>query len=343
MARGYSIASVYDTTPYHAYCLSEGGDGDDDVCVWDEGPELFDLYDSEDERIVAEIHSSIPERDWIFRNKARNDDTPTTVRPAGTNERDSTITILENPSKDPEKLTDDEFQERQIAYTLTTARRNLTRMSQFMLKLECRAGKITKEGIKHTLDATVADSTAAANQYPTYQDELEEIKHLSNNVWQRLYLIDRYWQQQSRKARDAEGHSPPIELESEPAVKAFLKEERQTNHLTSRDSCYYTAANLASGRRFEDWITYLKNFCEFKDDPAEETKLVHLAWRFLDRELRGPRPTNPACIENFLAEINGQYQNGAFDGAIKNPEKREKDDDKAWGAIKKFWFSRFQY
>ncbi|KAK6948752.1 hypothetical protein Daesc_010523 [Daldinia eschscholtzii] len=342
MVRNHSVISVYDTTPYHAYCLSDNGDEDDDVCVWDEGPELIDLYDSEDERIVAEIHSSIPENERVFRTKARKNGSPTAIRPETPKKTDRVVTILEKPSKSQETLTDDELQERKVAHALSTTRTNLTRISQFILKLECRTGKVTKEGIKQTLDATVANGSNAANYYSTYQDELEAIQHLSESTWQRLYLIDRHWRRQSNLDQDAGRPSSHIELESEPGVKAFLKGERQNSHLTSTDPCYYTAYNLVNGRRFEDWIAYLKNFCEFKDNPTEETKLVHLAWRFLDRDLRGPRPSDAACIQDYLDYLNNQYESGAFDEAIKNPRKREQDDDEAWGAIKKFWFTRFQ-
>ncbi|KAI8958832.1 hypothetical protein F5Y11DRAFT_27265 [Daldinia sp. FL1419] len=341
MAKRYNIPSVYDTTPYHAYCVSDNGEEDDDVCVWDGPPKLVDMYDSEDERIVAEIHSGIPEENWLYRSEARKDKTPTPIRPSGINRRDSEITV-KNISNDPEK-TQEEIQLRQVADGLLATRRNLTRMSQFILKLECRAGKVTKEGIKQTLDATVADNSDVANLYPTYLDELEEIKHLSESTWQRLYLIDRHWQRVSRQNHAAKNSGPPIKLDSEPVVKAFLREEKSTNHLTSRDPCYYTAGNLANGRRFEDWIAFLQDFCKFKDDPTEETKLVHLAWRFLDREIRGPRPSDPARIQDFIAELNGKYESGALDKAINNPQKRQEDDDQAWATIKKCWFSGIQH
>ncbi|KAI1468988.1 uncharacterized protein F4812DRAFT_425378 [Daldinia caldariorum] len=305
------------------------------------------MYDSEDERIVAEIHRHIPENERVFRTKVGKDVSPTAKirpkRPETPKRTDSVVTILERSPKDPDTLSDDELQERQIAHALSTTRTNLTRISQFILKLECRAGKITKEGIKQTLDATVANvTTNAADNYPTYQDELEEIQHLSESTWQRLYLIDRHWRRQSNLDKDAGAPNSHIELESEPGVKAFLKGERQSSHITSQDPCYYTAYNLVNGRRFEDWIAYLKDFCEFKENPTEETKLVHLAWRFLDRDLRGPRPGKAARLQDFLDSLNDQYDNGAFDEAIKNPRKMEQDDDGAWGAIKKFWFTRFQ-
>ncbi|KAI1373168.1 hypothetical protein F4677DRAFT_462539 [Hypoxylon crocopeplum] len=342
MAKGYNEeASVYDTRPYHAYCLSDEGEEDDDICVWAHNPELLDVDDSEEEQPADHYKDPHPHGSKE-REGARADGTAGTGQNSEVNEVGSHDMKL---AEDSGRLTDEEFRDRQIAYALSTARRNLTRMSQFVLKLECRAGKVTKEGIRQTLDATVADNAGPfeRNDDDYHLEEIEEIKFLSEGVWQRMYLVDRHWRRQSRTARDEQGESPSIQLESEPGVKAWLKEETRTNHLAFEETCYFTVRDLARGRMFEEWIVYLKNLCGFKDHPADEAKLVELGWRFLDRDLRGPRPPNPTKVKDFVIELEDKFYSGAFNEALKRPDQQEQDDEKAWKAIRKYWSSRFQH
>ncbi|KAI2617869.1 hypothetical protein GGR54DRAFT_201443 [Hypoxylon sp. NC1633] len=241
--------------------------------------------------------------------------------------------------KDSGKLPPDEFRERQIAYSLSTARRNLTRLSQFILKLECRAGQITKEGIRATLDATVDDNADVfSRDDPDHLAEIEDIRALSDGVFKRLYLIDKHWQQQHH-----DNGSLEIQLKSEPAVKAFLKEELRMNHLAGEDTCFYTVQDLLDGRRIEDYIDYLVEYCDLKDHPTDIFKLVQIAWRFLDRDLRGPRPTNPTTVEDFMDQFKFMMCSGAFQKALKTPTKNREEDEEAWKAIQKYWSSRVQH
>ncbi|KAI0376053.1 hypothetical protein F5Y04DRAFT_267311 [Hypomontagnella monticulosa] len=317
-------ATVYDVRPFHSYCLTDDVDEDDDIRVWRHGREP--LYTDKNE---SRMH----------RNNVRTNERATAQRYEKAKDDQNEPVIVENSMN----LTAEQFRERQIVYALSTARRNLTRMSQFILKLECRAGKVTKEGIRQTLDATVADNS---NTFPqsedlTHLEEIEEIKYLSESVWKRLYLVDRHWRRQTYRTRDAEGKkSPRIQLESEPSVKDWLKEEIKMKQETREDICYFTVADLISGRKFEDWIIYLKDLCNFDDHPTDEQKLVHLAWRFQDRDLRGPYPINPTRIEDFVIGLEEKLESGGFDDIIKNPENQGESDAQAWKTIKRYWFSR---
>ncbi|OTA96173.1 hypothetical protein M434DRAFT_393035 [Hypoxylon sp. CO27-5] len=112
------------------------------------------------------------------------------------------------------------------------------------------------------------------------------------------------------------------------------------NHLAGEDACYFTVADLAGGRTFEDWAIYLTELCQFKDNPNDESKLVNLAWRFLDRDLRGPRPVDSARIGDFILDLEEKHQSGAFDELLEDPLKQGKDDEEAWMTIKKYWSSK---
>ncbi|KAI1208663.1 uncharacterized protein F4807DRAFT_430592, partial [Annulohypoxylon truncatum] len=217
-------------------------------------------------------------------------------------------------------------------------------MLQFILKLERRAGKVTKEGIRQTLDATVSTNTNTSEQDRnlSLHEEVENLQLLSENAWQRLYLVDRHWRGQSRQERNAQEtqECPPIRIESEPSVKAWLKEEVRINDTVGEDPCYYTIADLASGRSFEDWVAHLRDTCKFTDHPADEAKLVELAWRFLDRSLRGPRPDSGARVSDFILGLEEKSQSGVFREALENPRRQVEDDEQAWRAIRRCLGSR---
>ncbi|KAI0836518.1 hypothetical protein F5Y06DRAFT_305268 [Hypoxylon sp. FL0890] len=337
MSRRYNQrTSVYDSKPYHA-CLSDDSEEDDDICVWKDGPRLSDLYDPDVERMS--IYHNDPNPNWggLLREgiaASRRHDNATEVVDNNTKTR-------EDLAEEQEKLTYEQSQEEELDDTLLTTRRNLTRMLQSILKLECRAGKVTKEGIRQTLDATVSNINPLERKHNvTHLDQVNEIKDLSESAWQRLYLIDRHWRRQSRQASDAQGSSPSIQLKSEPDVKSWLKHEMRITHLAGEDACYFTVADLANGRSFRDWAIYLCELCQFRDNATDETKLIDLAWRFLDRDLRGPRSVNPPRIEDFLLQLEDKYQSGGFDEVLKDPKKQENDDGQAWKLIRKFWSSR---
>ncbi|KAI2607717.1 uncharacterized protein GGS25DRAFT_523242 [Hypoxylon fragiforme] len=430
MSRSYNRISVYDARPFHAYLSSDDGEGeDDDVDVWKDGPELFDLSDSEDDRLENYYRTLNQERIYgqgkgkgKGKSKAKIDESATVeppperpqpppqeeeeeaeevgsevIEPAEIFDEDTktVVDLRERAPREPspppprqeevekveseitepaaedsgeyaetvvyagDRLTDAEFAQRQVSYALATTRRNLTRISQFMLKLECRAGKVTKESIRQTLDATVADNADAFFEHtfidPVHIPEIEELKALSESTWHRLYLLDRVWRRQGRDPPDTNNNKdntsssnsstppPTIPLAGERSVKTWLREETRTARLASRDECYFTAADLAQGRRFADWIAYLRELCQFKDHPADEAKLVKLAWRFLDRNLRGPPPANPTRAGAFVARLESEHERGGFDEVLGDPGRQEGEDERAWRDIRKYWSSRFQY
>ncbi|OTB00485.1 hypothetical protein M426DRAFT_267562 [Hypoxylon sp. CI-4A] len=319
--------SVYNPRPYHVQPSSIYDEPDDDICVWKDGPLLSDLDDEDGESYDDELTVRFREPTSATDAQAEKE--------VGKDEAERDVAATTS-SEDMAKLTQ----------ALSTTRKNLTRISQFILKLEARAGKVAKEGIRQTLDATVANTNNTSDQDnhdPNHLEDVEELRLLSQSVWHRLYLVDRHWRRQSRLTQDTQGQSPKIPLEGESSVKGWLKEEIRIHHLSKEDTCYFTVADLADGRQFEDWIVYLKVTCEFKDDPSEESKLIDLAWQLLDRDLRGPRPTSSTRIGDFVVDLQEKHESGAFDEALKDPKRQERDDAEAWKTIKKSWSSRVQH
>ncbi|KAI0007552.1 hypothetical protein F4779DRAFT_629035 [Xylariaceae sp. FL0662B] len=315
------------------------GAPNDDVCVWkNEQPELSDLSDlgsSDEEPLFRHSRGT-----RTGRNASQN---TAGIQSSKSNQAESSNSkSAQAPANKSRKLSEEEYRERHLAYTIQSTRRNLTRVNQFILKLEARTNKATKEGIRQTLDATVVDNncTFGENSNLTQEDEIEELKYLSEGILQRLYLVDRHWRRQAREARDDQGKSPDIHILSEPDVREWLKVEIRTNPLSSEETCYYTAQDLADGRSFRDWLIYLHKICEFGDHPSDESKLVELAWRFLDRNIRGPRPLNPTRVEDFILELENKSRAGAFKDALKDPKKQELDDEQAWKSIRRYWSSR---
>ncbi|KAI1089004.1 hypothetical protein F5B19DRAFT_399552 [Rostrohypoxylon terebratum] len=334
-ARGNGRGSyVYSARPYlaQAYCLSEDS-LEDDVCVWDDGPTFSEINISEEQFSFYEPTDPIRNQ-----KNAKKDASPATPRDFKS-ESEGGMTV-----RDVAGLTDEQRLERKTADALLATQRNLTRVLQFILKLERRAGKVTKEGIRQTLDATVANSTNVSGQDDklTRCEEIENLQTLSENAWQRLYLVDRHWRKEGRQECNAQEteEGPKIQIESEPSIKSWLKEEMRINDTVGEDPCYYTVADLASGRSFVDWIVHLMDVCELADDPEDEAKLIELAWRFLDRSLRGPRPNSAMRVSDFILELEGKVQSGAFEEALENPGKQVEEDAEAWKNIRRCMGSR---
>ncbi|KAI0509711.1 hypothetical protein F5B22DRAFT_657904 [Xylaria bambusicola] len=364
----YSDDLVYNSRPYHALYISDDEGEDDDICVW---PEMSD-YDSVDEPLGGHFrqleidtkgqqpqntkeppltHDNPPEQAESTESiEAREEIEIPKTTPANTS-----VKRAKQPSSqvcaggissseiDPKtgKLTEEAFREREIQYALSTARRSLTHMSQFVLKLEARAGKTTKEGIRQTLDATVSDMqydfSARESDYKT---EIEAIKDLSNELYHRLYLVDKHWRRIARDARKAGEQGSGIRILSDTAVKEWIRREFHANYLAAEETCFYTVQDLVSHRSFSDWVFYLRDLCGFKDHPHDEQKLVELAWRFLDRNLRGSRPVNPTSVRQFIAELDEKCRSGVWDGVKENPKKQEMDDKDAWRLMRRYWSSR---
>jgi hypothetical protein len=377
--KDYNDIPVYNSRPYHAIYMSDDGEDDDSICVWKDGPELPDFYDSDDEPLAG--HFRKVEIEPKFKSEQSNEcqkevkavqktkrklekmtvstaegpkpmlagSSAMVVKPTKTasevkDQNEVTNTLPPNIDPKTGKLTKEAFREREIQYALSSTRRNLTRVSQFLLKLEARTTKATKEGIRQTLDATVRDNNYefdAGDEETDHKSEIEEMRHLSEGLYNRLYLIDRHWRKMARETRDSStGKSPDIPILSEGDVREWIKIEINTNHLSSEETCFYTVQDLASNRSFREWMTYLRKLCEFKDHPSDEAKLVELAWRFLDRNLRGPLPVNPTTVEQFIGELEGNRRSGVWKDALRNPKKQEEDDADAWKAMRRYWSSR---
>ncbi|KAI1451353.1 hypothetical protein F4805DRAFT_104877 [Annulohypoxylon moriforme] len=341
MARGYSEENyVYNVRPYlaQAYCLSDDG-LEDDICVWGDGPTHSQIFMSEEQLSFYDepIDSTSNEKKTQYETPEVTQDV---VSESGSDKTEKAGIS----ARDSVGLTNEQRLQQQTADALFTTQNNLTRILQFILKLERRAGKVTKEGIRQTLDATVASSTNTSEQYHNLSryEEIENLKVLSENAWQRLYLVDRHWRRQGRQEHNTQGtqESPTIQIESEPSVKSWLKEEIRINDTVGEDPCYYTVSDLASGRNFEDWIAYLRQLCKFKDHPADEAQLVDLAWRFLDRSLRGPRPASTSRTDDFVSQLEEKSRSGAFKEALENPRRQVEDDEQAWKIIRRCLGSR---
>ncbi|KAI1134593.1 hypothetical protein F5Y05DRAFT_202361 [Hypoxylon sp. FL0543] len=338
MSRRYNQrTSVYDSRPYHALGSSDESEEDDDVCVWKDGPRLSELYDLDVEGTSIYQNGPSPNSGGLLKEEIA-----ATRRHDNANEVKSSNTETgQDPPGEQGNFAPEQGQDGELANALLTTRKNLSRMLQSILKLECRSGKVTKEGIRQTLDATVTDiKKLEGDPSPTHLEQINEILDLSESAWQRLYLIDRHWRRQSRQASDAQGGSPNIQLKSEPDVKSWLKHEIRINHIAGEDACYFTVADLANGRRIRDWAVYLCELCGFRDNPTDEARLIDLAWRFLDRNLRGPRSANPKRIEHFILQLEDKHERGGFDEVLKDAKRQEKEDEQAWKLIRKFWSSR---
>ncbi|KAI1166702.1 hypothetical protein F5B18DRAFT_659622 [Nemania serpens] len=332
--------------------MSDEEGEDDDICVWKDMPELSDYEDVDEEPLVTQLKKSkIGSKTKEADDRVKPTPGPKIPSDPTASSKGQTETTSVPPSNiDPKtgKLTKEAFREREVQYALSTARRNLTHASQFLLKLEARAGKTTKEGIRQTLDATVKDlsydfETCGSDGGPPdadHKSEIGEINQLSKELYSRLYLIDRHWRRLARENRDDQRRSPDINILSEGDIKEWIKVEIQTNHLTIEDNCFFTVHDLVANRSLWDWATYLENLCKFSDHPTDQYKLVQLAWRFLDRNLRGPRPVNPTSLEQFISDLNEMRNSGAWDEIRKNPQKQERDDEEAWKMMKKYWSSR---
>ena len=111
--------------------------------------------------------------------------------------------------------------ERELVQALVAAHRSLTRISQYVLKLEARAGIATKEDVRQTLDATLeniaySSQASLAGPDPTRDGRLgPDVARLGDQVWARVYLADQSLTRTSRQNRTDDGRSGPIRLRGE--------------------------------------------------------------------------------------------------------------------------------
>ncbi|KAI5917831.1 hypothetical protein F4810DRAFT_726700 [Camillea tinctor] len=367
MAKYYN-RGTYDTRPYHALALSDGEEEDDDICVWKdraEPPELPEPYESEDEPLFGHLRDTgsdiVPNPNKSHTTaRGNNNKRPRHNRGSRQHTESKSSTVQESQkSKSEEKTVTTPkaesstaspkiSREQEISNALVAAHKSLTRMSQFILKLEARTGKVTKEGIRYTLDATVRDNTrefGVSGGDADHKSEIDEIKDLSAGISHRLWLVDRHLRHQDRLARHGEASSSDsseVRVHGERFVRDFLKVETRTSHLAAEEKCFYTGHDLANGRSVREWVQYLRKVGKFRDTTHDESKLVELAWCFLDRNLRGPSPPTSAStsIDAFVLDLETKKKNGAFIDVMQNPDMQVEQDREAWIAMKRCWSSR---
>ena len=317
----------YTTLPYE---IAEVLDGDDDdLCVWDYN------NDSDDD-------------DRLFKGKGKSS---STTKPSITQSSSSTVqgtpsssnikAVLEQPTKKDHAVHSSEAppgpSDQDVIQpgrkSLESTVRNLTRLSQHMLKLEVRAGKTTKEAIRQTLDDTADEITI---DLLSPEELVERISRLSEETSRRMVLIDRHFRRQCSRTQSDQ----PISLLRESSVKSCLKVETTSNHISSQDPCYFTVKNLSEGRNFRDWLGYLRGSVGFKSTDEDDAKLLSLAWRFLDRDLRGSVPSPSVSVDEFVSDLEYRHRNGQFQEALEDTRKQLRVDDDSWRYVRKVWSAR---
>ncbi|KAI0129695.1 hypothetical protein BJ170DRAFT_692361 [Xylariales sp. AK1849] len=235
-----------------------------------------------------------------------------------------------------------EQKEREISYALASTHRNLTRMSQYILKLEARAKAVSNIHVRKTVDAIIEDNyyTSKDDTEPGHTQFIEDIKSLSNDTWNRLLSLDREFRRMSRENRDAAGNSMPFQLHGESYVKRWVQGEIDNNSLRGEETCFYTVEDMASGRGFRDWMKYLKETYQFDCTPAGEFRLAQMAWHLLDRAIRPAKPDNPTSMNDFIRDWESLRSSGAFQEAVDDPGRQNREDEDALKTIQKVWSAR---
>ncbi|KAH9886588.1 hypothetical protein F4778DRAFT_473233 [Xylariomycetidae sp. FL2044] len=363
------IASTY---------ISEVDSGD----VWSEPTDLDDDDDDDDlDSLYAEIaqykgKTVVEEMKAGVRKKRPTDDLKGTIetsRPITT----ATTAAQDVGDDDDDDDDDDESREEELVQALQEAHANLTRMSQFMLKLETRTGKASNEGIRQTLDATTHDrdlhSTSPLEDDIDARDVIQDIRHLSATVARRMQIIDRSWRSSYSSSSSRRGDNNDnnkknnggggerqredgVSLMGEAGVRTWWEVEIRDVGFAGDDTRFYTVRDLADGRSLAHWAAYLRQLCGLtRSGPDDEAKLVELCWLFLDRELRGPRPrprrrshrqqqgkkskTMPR-IDEFILDLEARRDRGEFGRALADPKRQEREDAVAWRLIRKTWFPK---
>ncbi|KAK8878917.1 hypothetical protein PGQ11_000211 [Apiospora arundinis] len=242
-----------------------------------------------------------------------------------------------------------EEKERERNYRLVTAHRNITRMSQYILKLEVRANIATKEDVRQTLETTLENIQYSSRDNMTSEDPgqngklLEDLVRVSDQTWNRLYLVDQSFTRISRQNRTDDGCSGPIPLRGESYTKAWLDSVIASNSLMDEGTIFYTIQDLASGRPLSLWLTYIREtLFQFGDgSPARDDRVLSIAWSFLDRAIRpSSRPGPTTTVAQFVAEWEAMRKSGAFDSARLDPESQRESDAKLLTSIKGIWSAR---
>lgn len=316
---------VRTTVPCTAVEYSDGGD--DELCVWDlSRAEHGRQHHARDLQEPSGANAMTPQSTGpVHSLLARK------LEEARSAKRDADARALGQPahvSKPANVL----VQSGDALQLLTQAASNMNKISQFMLKLEVRMGQVTKQAIRQTLDDTVERIQVGDGQQPMELDRVvAQVDRLSEDIYKRLYVVDKV-------LRGKRGGSVHPLKESE--VKNWLEVETDGTRQNSHDPCYFTADDLASGRRFADWADYLKTHCGFPGRLKDEAKLVNLAWRLLDRNLRGPRPHEEVRIDDFVRSLEDDHESGRFIHALNCTSQQEEEDVVAWLLLRQLWSAK---
>ncbi|KAK8121154.1 hypothetical protein PG999_005274 [Apiospora kogelbergensis] len=252
---------------------------------------------------------------------------------------------------DPKSVRTPAERERELVQALVAAHRSLTRISQYVLKLEARAGIATKEDVRQTLDATLeniaySSQASLAGADPTRDGRLgPDVARLGDQVWARVYLADQSLTRTSRQNRTDDGRSGPIRLRGESHTKAWLDAVVASNALMDEATVFYTVRDLAAARPLGLWIAYLRDTLTQVGGegggPPREDRVVAIAWAFLDRAIRPPRrPSRSTSVAQFVAEWEKLWKSGAFDAALKEPDSQRDSDAQILKSLKGIWSAR---
>lgn len=257
------------------------------------------------------------------------------------------------PARRPRRTQTLSDRERELNYALVAAHRNLTRMSQYMLKLEARAKIATQEETRLTIEATLENqqhsSRADTDDDGDYHAQLiEDVTRLSDQVWNRMFLVDKSFTRTSRQHRKENGHSGPIPLLGESHTKHWLdrEAERTASGLLHEETFFYTVRDLAAGRPLTEWLEYIRDWLHrIQGDDGlvgvREDRVVAIAWAFLDRAIRPPaRPRVSTTVHEFIAEWDSLRRSGAFDGALEEPESQMEVDAEVLESLRPIWSAR---
>ncbi|KAK9777947.1 hypothetical protein SCAR479_05273 [Seiridium cardinale] len=251
-------------------------------------------------------------------------------------------TAIYNPPKRPRALTP-EMKDSLTRYDLVSTHRNLTRMGQYLLKLEARAETASKLHVRKTLDAAVENAHYSSKEDTEvgHHQLITDIERLSRDVWGRLHQLDRDFRKTSRENRDADGQSMPFQLHGESYVKKWIQHEINHNAQRADETCWYTVKDMNNNRGLREWFEYLADtYARGEQSIMDESRLVQLAWHYLDRSIRPPKPEAPISIADFINVWHDMRQSGAFEGARADPGHQRCEDAEALRALQAIWSSK---
>ncbi|KAI1856004.1 hypothetical protein JX265_011901 [Neoarthrinium moseri] len=231
------------------------------------------------------------------------------------------------------------------ALDLVTTHQNLTMMSQFLLKLETRTKTVSKIDVRRTLDAISNNRqyTAEMNNIFDCRQLVDDIRELTSDLYARIFDLDHEMKKMSRENRDAAGQSMSFQLHGESYVKKWIQLEIDNNAKREGETCWYTVKDLKAQRHIREWMEYLRRRYGAGNALAEEYELVKSAWSYLDRSLRPPWPRYPISVNDFIEEWNSMRAAGAFECALEDPARQNREDEVSLITLRDLWTDRMAH